>query len=343
MTKAEYHRFAMDYGHKAHPVIVTDNELNALYFNPATAENTAVPLTVDGLRHNLSPRAVLFTRRLRSGGKPQCFLLNLGKEAPRTFKVKASIERNYLVFELIPQPSDAERKLRKQMDPLLQGFDHVFRNPLHQLLGISDLLIRNDAPEVQALGIKNYRQVLQALRIARLVDFASKDQPAHVLCFSKFLELVLKELTPFLKERFNVSTVLRTEGEGAAVQCNALLLKCVLFGMAADAMQYHRGDLLIRYNETADQVVLTIRHKLAEDEEPIPATFVPSPKPLGMDLLAELIRRQQGELMVQKDHRHRFYYLALPRTDTDGALKEHLQECMQSHLPELEIAFADLL
>ncbi|MBQ6946702.1 MAG: hypothetical protein IJN42_01530, partial [Clostridia bacterium] len=278
-------------------------------------------------RHALSPRTTPTVLRCRADGKKRRFHLSMGLQYTREYIVALERKGPYLVFALeLPQ---------SRLTAANDDYENVMRGALHQLLGISDLMKTNADPSVQRLGAKSQRQVFRIMRLNRQMEYLNSEQPCQMVCFSQLMQNVAEEAIPFLKEQFGVELVFRLESCDATVKCNVRLMRCIIFSILADLLQRRNGNIQMRYTEADDQVMLTIRSNTASGQGDTESANV--------SILKELVRRQQGALLLRTVNDQLLYCLTLPRAQTEGSINEHLQEYLQSDLPDLEIAFADLL
>lgn len=344
MNQADYHQLAMDYSKLKEPVIVTDLQLKALYFNPAAAACDVILLTEDCIRDFADARSMQRIRLCRSSGKRQHFLLSLGREYTRRFAVTAERKNQRLIFTLQPRPEKERLHQEKQIEPLTFGFEYIMRSSLHQLLGISELLQHTQDKREQFLGMKSRRQIMRAMRITRQMDFLNNDHPCQVVDFSALAFSLFEELSAFLQEKFGSRIFIQSEGNHASVKCNVMLMRCVLLNMVAGVLQHHRGDIFVSLAETPTDVVLSVRSGNADAESPSCQNNADiPPAALGINIIEELVRRQQGRLLIRAMCGQSFYCLTMPRALTEGAVRETISQYIRNEIPDIEIEFADLL
>lgn len=342
MNSLKYHDYAIDYGHIPHPVIVTDLELNALYFNPAASQCDVILMQGDLLRRAADSRAMQHIRLCRSTGQTCRFSMTLGENFTRRFSVTLSRQKEELVFELAPRSTPQQQKLEQILAPYSFGYELITRSTLHQLLGTAEILEQSEEEFYRTLGSKSRRQVLRSLRIAGQIEYLESDFPCHIVDFSKLLSLTMEQAGEFIDTRLQKKLHFTPGTRQINVKCNAPIMRSILLNLLACAYEQDATEVYVDYTVTAHQLVVMLRSDGSRDIAPENEKFL-TPLLPWVEIARRLIHRMQGSLQTVGTGKHLRFCLTMPIAYTDGAVNKNLKELFNDQIPQLELAFSELI
>ncbi len=343
MDQKEYAFFASKFATLPYPVIITDLDLRAVYFNPVAAAHETFLMSPDFVTECLSPQARQILRRTRMTGKEAYYLQKIGKKSKMQFLICVKRENKYLKLSFFLRPDEEYKQRLKFIRDFAGGCDHVMRSSLHQLLTASDLMAHFPVSDPAALGGKCRSQVMQALRVTQQMSHLAQPIHCDIINFVTLLNLIIGKVRPFIKEKFGRDMHINISGN-ATVKCDARLTRGIILNMISTIVRYTENDISLQYAEGATDVELVVRNQFIPGKtEGAVKDSIPE-SVLGVSACSEYANRMQGDFYIHMpDQNNVILSLSLPRAFTDSALDESLEQLVQEDIDLLEIEFSDLL
>ncbi|MBR5782777.1 MAG: hypothetical protein IKY33_00960 [Clostridia bacterium] len=319
---------AAEYGLSGQPVILFDKNRQSIYFNPAAAADSALPMGPEFLKE-LSARSMQYVLRCLRTKEKQVFTQAFGKHSKKTFivTVKSTNTGFSLTFD------SKEHRERSPLRPVDPDGSRT-RSALHQLLAASDLMIHGQTTDVAARGKQCRKQTLRAIRIQRQLDLLDKEPECAVVKFSDLLELIVNEAQPYIGENRLGKLQFIAFGKSAHVKCCPIFIQHILYGSLAVMLEFTKGEILLQYAENPDQVMLTLTGEATTDAD----------VSLHLYTAAELTRRQQGEFeILSGTDAQMTLRITLPTAHTEFALTDSLKECLEQNICIPDVEFSELI
>ncbi len=338
MNLLKYHDFAIDFGSNPHPVIVTDPQLKAVYFNPAASRCDVILICEDVMERAATEEIMEQIALCRDKGQSCQFTMTLGDTFTREFSVALRHKKGWLIFELTPLVTPEEMEREQLLAPYHFGYELLTRSTLHQLLGAMEILEQAEDDLYRTIGTKSRRQVLRSLRIAQLVEHLEGDLACNVISFPELLSIVMEEAEGFVEKNLDKKLHFSYGVENTYVKCDAALMRSLLLNLLSCLYEQGAGQVYAEYTVTAQQVVLMLRGQGEGPKEEFATPLLP-----WADICQRLIRRMQGTLEIKGSGNHLCFCLTMPIAHTDSGICENLKELFQDQISQLELAFSELI
>lgn len=354
MNIERFSDFAVKYAMQSRPIIVTNEALIPVYYNPTASENALFTMRENFIL-NLSDQGMNEAlENCRNNGEGR-FSARIGGEYRKRFEVLVTRDQSAFVFTFIQIADESTQQQMSTEERMLIGYEYMLGNSLHNIFATSEMMQYSDSVDIKKVGISLRRSCLQSIRIAKQVQILNEEPICSVLNFRYLVQYICKKTDAFLQKHYDRRLVIDIAPKNISVKCDARKVRFILLSLISNAVRFGEGDIIVQLTATRDMALLIVhnrgkkgmRYSIVGHEIGFGKTFTEnrndSGAGLGLATSRQLAFKMQGTLLVQSGESSTRISVAFPLAQTETYLNESATEqLLDENFSVLDMEFSSI-